>query len=145
MPDPSPADFIAISTVKARYFRFLDTKQWDQFRALFSDDAELDYPTLGQFSSVDEAVAALAERLDGVVTVHHGHMPEVEILDDGSARGVFAMYDKVVPAPGRTLGGPPDLAHGRQGYGHYHDGFRRSGDGWVITSLTLTRLHREAL
>lgn len=145
MPDVTPADHLAIATVKARYFRFLDTKRWDAFRALFTDDAELDYPSLGQFADVDAAVAALAERLEGVVTVHHGHMPEIALVDADTASGIFAMYDRVMPAPGQTLGGPPELAGGRQGYGHYHDTFRRGPDGWRISRLSLTRLHREAL
>jgi len=145
MPVPEPQDHLAICAVKARYFRLLDTKQWRDFRDLFTDDAELDYPSLGQFADVGEAVEALAHRLDGVTTVHHGHMPEIDLVDDETATGIFAMYDRVIPAPGQVLGGPPELQHGRHGFGHYHDVFRRDGDGWRIARLSLTRLHREAL
>ena len=37
--DTSSADVDAITRVKSRYFRFLDTKQWERFGDLYTDDA----------------------------------------------------------------------------------------------------------
>ena len=34
------ADIEAIKQLKARYFRLLDTKQWDDLKALFARDAQ---------------------------------------------------------------------------------------------------------
>ena len=34
----------AIRRLKARYFRYVDTKQWDRFGELFCEDAELHVP-----------------------------------------------------------------------------------------------------
>jgi hypothetical protein len=53
------------------------------------------------------------------------------------------MFDRVMPNPGTTLLGPEHLKHGRQGFGHYHDEFRREDGVWRISSLRLTRLHVE--
>jgi hypothetical protein len=138
-----PRDILAITAVKARYFRFIDTKNWEGLRSLFTDDADLDYPSLGQFDSVDEAVRRLAARLVQAVTIHHGHMPEVELTAPDEAVGIFAMFDRLIPTPGTVLPGPEHLRHGRQGFGHYTDTFRRGDDGWRISSLKLTRLHVE--
>ena len=46
--DPG-AEMWEIAKVKARYFRFLDLKLWDNFRSLFADDATFHHPTIGQF------------------------------------------------------------------------------------------------
>lgn len=140
-----PADFLAITTVKARYFRYIDTKQWGPLRALFTNDAQFLLPSLGQFENIDAAIAALSGRLVTAVTIHHGHMPEIEMVGDDTATGIFAMYDRVMPAPGETLSGPAGMSAGRQGYGHYTDTFRREADGWRICALRLDRLYHAAL
>lgn len=39
--------YIAISEVKARYCRALDTKDWEGYGDVFTDDVELDTPPAG--------------------------------------------------------------------------------------------------
>ncbi len=81
----------------------------------------------GRESIVDGVSKALA----GSRSVHHGHMPEIEILGPTSARGVWAMYDWLDWGPKREL----------KGYGHYHETYRKMPSGqWQIASLLLTRL-----
>jgi hypothetical protein len=68
-----------IKQTKARYFRFLDTKQWTDWRTCFTDDLHF---YLGQdqkpiAASADEFVAYVSKLLADTVTVHHGHMPEI--------------------------------------------------------------------
>jgi len=67
--------------------------------------------------------------LADAVTVHHGHMPEIEILDADRATGIWAMFDQV-DLPGLVL----------RGFGHYHDEYVRSGARWRIHRSRLTRL-----
>ena len=43
-----------------------------------------------------EIVTNVSGALVGAVTTHHGHMPEIEITGDGTARGVWAMFDYVL-------------------------------------------------
>ena len=62
-------------------------------------------------------------------------MPEIELIDAASARGIWAMFD-YVDIPGKPS---------RQGYGHYHETYRKESDGWRIASLELTRLRVDAL
>ena len=43
----------------------------------------------------EEIVTTVSTALIGARTAHHGHMPEIEITGDGTARGIWAMFDYV--------------------------------------------------
>ena len=43
--------------------------------------------------------------LDGVSTVHHGHMPEITLVSPTEATGIWSMEDKIKWPDGRTLHG----------------------------------------
>lgn len=120
----------AIETLKAKYFRLLDTKDWDGWRALFTDDFTGLYtgphPDI-HFASADEMVATNKKMLAEAATVHHGHTPEIEITGPDTATGVWAMVDIVKLGPGFT------------GYGHYHDEYRKIDGAWKIASTRLIR------
>lgn len=127
------AEIQAIEQLKARYFRLLDTKQWDAWRDVFSDDftAEVDgagvHPTL-HFASPEEMVATNRKTLASAVTVHHGHMPEITLTGPDTATGIWAMMDIV------------KLGAGFRGYGHYHEEYVKQRGEWRIRRLRLTRL-----
>ena len=124
----------AIKQLKARYFRLMDTKQWDAYRQVFTDDMVF-YFESGEAplaSSGDEFVAHVRSRLATAISVHHGHMPEIELTSADTARGVWAMFDWV---------DDPDHHRAFQGFGHYHEEYRRGEDGeWRIARLRLSRL-----
>jgi uncharacterized protein (TIGR02246 family) len=125
----------AIRQLKARYFRTMDTKEWTAMREVFADDVTVDVSASGGgvVHGADAFLASLRQALDGVVTVHHGHMPEIEITSPTTARGVWAMEDMLRWPDGREL----------HGYGHYHETYERTDDGWRIKTLTLTRLRTD--
>src|SRR5690606_37297482 len=89
-----------IKTLKARYFRYVDLHWWAEPRTLFTDDAEFDIgePT-SQPSTPDEFIASSDRHLSDAMTVHRGHMPEIDILDERGAGGAWAMCDLVAPPP----------------------------------------------
>jgi hypothetical protein len=125
----------AIQMVKARYFRAIDTKDWELLRSVLTEEVLIDVtddvPGSEPYRGRDRFVATCAEVLAGAVTVHHGHMPEVEVTGAGSASGVWAMEDDVDWGDGRAF----------HGYGHYHERYQRDPDGtWRIAALTLKRL-----
>ncbi|MET0181376.1 MAG: nuclear transport factor 2 family protein [Caulobacterales bacterium] len=135
-----------IRRLKARYFRFMDTKDWAGWRTVFTDDATMlvdtavstrgeDGKPMPLVTGGDAIIAYVRAIIDAAITVHHGHMPEIEILSSESARGIWAMRD-IVQRPG----GPTN-----RGYGHYYETYRRSPDkGWQIATLHLKRIRRES-
>lgn len=130
------ADLEAIKQLKARYFRFIDTKDWAAFRALFTDDCKhwLPQESAVPFMSNDGYFTMNEELLGTGVTVHHGHMPEITFLSDTEAEGIWAMSDyvQIQPPSGRVS---------IKGYGHYFETYRKCDDGrWRISSKRNHRL-----
>ena len=128
-------DIEAIRQLKARYFRTLDTKDWEAFRRVFTEDVVVDTTASGGSATtgVDEFLAYLRDALAGTTTVHHGHMPEITLTSDTTATGVWALHDIVIWPNGMRL----------DGYGHYHEAYVKGEDGWRIAASTLTRLHTD--
>lgn len=125
-------DIEAIKQLKARYFRTMDTKDWAGMRRLFTDDAVIDTVDSGGgvIEGADAFLAFLRRALADQVTVHHGHMPEIELTSTTTATGIWAMQDLIRWADGTEL----------HGYGHYHETYRKHGGAWRIASSKLTRL-----
>jgi hypothetical protein len=128
-------DIEAIRRLKARYFRTLDAKDWVGMREVFTDDVVVDTTGSGGgvVSGADELIVFLRESLAGTVTVHQGHMPEIDLTSETTADGVWALHDIVIWPNGMRL----------DGYGHYHESYEKGPDGWRIKSSTLTRLHMD--
>jgi hypothetical protein len=131
-----------IKQLKARYFRSMDTKDWAGLEAVFCPDAELDMR--GEAADKSKAAEGLVvgaakimpfirNAVIDLVTVHHGHMPEIEITSPTTAKAIWAMEDLLRWPEGAAL----KTLHG---FGHYHETYRRLEDGWHIQTSTLTRL-----
>jgi uncharacterized protein (TIGR02246 family) len=134
-------DVEAIKRLKARYFRTLDRKDWKGFGAVFARDAVMEVPEAKLVQRGPEAiVASVSTALAGARTVHHGHMPEIELTGPDSARGIWAMFDYVEWPP--KEGG--DRA-GLQGYGHYEEEYVREDGEWRIARLRLVRIRVDLL
>ncbi|MFI6423945.1 nuclear transport factor 2 family protein [Promicromonospora sp. NPDC050880] len=127
-----------IKKLKARYFRFVDEKQHDELAALFTPDATLvtDGITWG---SPREFADTIRDLTGDAPSVHHGHMPEIEILGEDSASGIWAMEDLLTFPVG------PEAPEGHNGYGQYRETYRRVDGRWLIDSVLLTRLRMDAL
>jgi uncharacterized protein (TIGR02246 family) len=128
-------DVEAIKQLKARYFRTMDTKDWDGMREVFTEDVVIDTTASGGnvTTGAAEFVAFLRATLVDTVTVHHGHMPEIELTSSTTATGVWALQDVIIWPNGSRL----------LGFGHYHETYTKNEDTWLIASSTLTRLHME--
>jgi hypothetical protein len=127
----------SLRRLKARYFRLLDTKDWDGLVDVFTDPVHVDVTEDGGGVSTSpvQFVDSVRRALHGAVTVHHGHMPELELTSPTTATGIWAMEDHIWWPEGAAVSR-------LVGYGHYHDTYRRTEDGWRIESMRLTRLHR---
>src|SRR4029450_11162839 len=94
----------AIKETKARYFRYLDTKQWDRLRSVFTDDAKFQpsgvktvegQPPMADPDGPDDFVRSVSAILATRRTVHHGHMPEIRFTGPDTAEVICAMFDIV--------------------------------------------------
>src|SRR6185436_2286817 len=80
-----------IHQLKARYFRCVDTKDWDCWRAVFAPDFTIrNSAAVAQVRGPEGMIQLVHENglFDRVKSVHHGHMPEIEILSLTTARGI---------------------------------------------------------
>lgn len=92
------ADIEEIKQLKARYFYHLDHKDWDGWReSVFCRDASMHVPEAQlELYGLDNILACLKTLLADVVTVHHGHMPLIQILSPTTASGIWAMEDLLI-------------------------------------------------
>ena len=134
-------DIEAIKRLKARYFRLMDTKRWDEWGLVFTTDCVMEVPEADMVSvGRAEIVRAVSTLLEGVRTVHHGHMPEIEVTGTDTARGVWAMFDYVEWPPAET-----GERVGLNGYGHYLEEYAREDGEWRIARTRLERLRVDPL
>jgi ketosteroid isomerase-like protein len=135
-------DMEQIKQLKARYFRLLDSKDWEGFAALFTPDCVhhlpegAPKPVLGNA----EYVAMLRRSLEDAVTTHHGYMPEITLQSASEAEGIWSMRDDLDYKP---PGGPSRRI---QSYGHYFETYRKGDDGqWRISSKRNVRQRMDVL
>jgi hypothetical protein len=127
-------DLEEIKKLKARYFRFLDFKNWDGYRSIFTEDVVVDLSEPG-----DEVRRGLDPFMDYVrslpivVSVHHGHMPEIELTSPTTADGIWSMEDHVRWADGYET----------HGYGHYAETYEKADGRWRIKTMKLTYLRTD--
>lgn len=129
-----------IKQLKARYFRCVDTKDWEGYRSVLADDVVVDItedmPEGGLVVGGDAAAEIVRRSLTAdIVSVHHGHCPEIEVLTPTTARGVWAMEDKLSWGPASAF--PGQTMHGM---GHYTETYEKTDCGWRIKTMKLTRL-----
>lgn len=120
-------DIEAIKQLRGRYSRAVDTKDWGLFAASLTEDAVLTAEG-GVNEGRDSIVAMVSGALASATTVHHQHTPEIEITGPDAATGIWAMQD-IVQIDTFVL----------RGFGHYHEEYARTPEGWKIKRSTLTR------
>ncbi|WP_182378074.1 nuclear transport factor 2 family protein [Nocardioides sp. WS12] len=119
------ADIAAITRLKYRYLRCLDTKQWDDFASCFAADATADYNGLVFEDPVQLVDYMRANMGEGVLTMHQAHHPEIDIdpEDPDAASGRWYLHDKVIVDKFRFA---------LEGGAFYTDRYVRTADGWRI-------------
>lgn len=136
-------DLEAIRQLKARYFRLMDTKQWDDFGTLFTEDVVAIYEGPPRVNKEDDPavfscdgratlVAGVKGLLSTSLSVHQGFMPEITFQSDTEATGIWAMFD-YLRLPKCSF----------KGWGHYHEEYAKEEGTWKIKRIHLTRLHVE--
>jgi len=138
----SDGDFEQIRVLKSRYFRLMDTQQWDLWRECFTSNIEatyegaprhnIDLPEDISIVGRDELVEGVKSLMTGAKSMHQGFMPEIEMVDKTSAKAIWAMFD-YVRLPTCNF----------KGWGHYYEEYVRDSGDWKIKKIHLTRIHTE--
>lgn len=130
-----------IKQLKARYYRFLDTHDWENFKTLWAPDAIMDMNFPGRILKDEdgiyrgpEVITAFAIKAIGEgTTVDHAIMPEIEVHTPTTASAIWAQEDRVSwpeGYPNKTL----------HGFGHEHETYVKIDGKWRIKSTKLVRL-----
>jgi SnoaL-like domain len=156
-----------IKQLKARYFRLMDQKKWDDFEKLFTPDMVFDLREalfardqvtkeilksgnihIREDQIVEEAWlqrgAANVRRweetsLAGAITVHQGHTPEIELTSPTTARAYWQLeHMHRYPNPIKWLPGNSTEVHEYHGYALYDESYEKQGGKWLIKALKLT-------
>jgi SnoaL-like domain len=136
-----------IAQFKARYWRLMDTRQWDEWIECFLPDAIFDvsgepdaFAAAGRerpsedynlvWRGRDEIRSTVSAAYVGVKSCHHGHVHEFEYISSSSANAIWEMEDILVHGPNS----------GYRGYGYYHDSYVKVDGRWFIEKTKLVRL-----
>ena len=132
-----------IKTLKARYLRCVDSKQWDEFETLFIPDAAFIGHDVGDFrvNRTHEFREFSEKFLADCVSIHHVLAPEITFIDDNTAKVVWVMTDMLRWEKGDPINGYTKI----DGWGHYHETAVKTPDGWRMSAWELTRVKLERL
>lgn len=117
-----------ISALLYRYARAVDSKDWELYRSVFTEDAVIDYSSAGAVVGARDDVVDWFAANFGVIPWSMHYITNIEILDgDGDTATVQAMFYNPMQLPGMT----EMSACG----GYYHHQLVRTPDGWRSRSL----------
>jgi len=130
-----------IKQLKARYYRVLDTHDWEGFRSLWTPDAVMDmnFPDRiltsedGIYRGPDAITAFAIKAVGAATSIDHALMPEIEILTATTARAIWAQEDRVF----WPEGSPNKSLHG---FGYEHETYEMIDGKWRIKSTKLVRV-----
>jgi hypothetical protein len=132
-------DLEEIKRLKYRYLRCLDTKEWDEMAATLTEDATAEYSD-GEYRF--EGRTAIMEFLKGTplaregefIGVHQCHQPEIELMSESTARGVWALYNYLIHKRAHT---------GLRLCAFYHDEYVKLDGEWKIRRTGYRRVLEE--
>jgi hypothetical protein len=115
-------DEVAIAALLYRYARAVDTKDWELYRSVFTDDAYIDYSSAGVIAgSRDEVADWLCQGFAAIPMSMH-YITNIECDIDGDTASVRAMFYNPMQLPGMA-----ELSYCG---GYYHHELVRTPDGW---------------
>ena len=123
----------AIKQVKYRYFRALDCNEWDLFADTLTEDCSAAYSDGKLCLEGREAIAGfMRDNMFGAdfLSMHHGHHPEITLVDEDNATGIWYLEDTIISLARKTR---------LQGAAIYEDRYRRENGEWRISATGYRR------
>jgi SnoaL-like protein len=128
MNGPDSLHTIEIQQLLARYSRSLDTRDWELYRSLFTEDAFIDYAASGGTTGQrDEVVEWLSQTLGTIEWSGMHYITNIEAEVDGNSAVVRAAVFNPMQFPG--MNGLTYFG------GYYHHNMVRTPDGWRSRNL----------
>jgi hypothetical protein len=126
-----------IKRLKYKYFRALDTNQWDVIAETFMPDCTAAYDS-GKYSynGRDAIVEFLSKGMSSpnMITLHQAHHPEIDLLDDATATGIWYLQDIVIHTEENWV---------LRGAGFYRDRYVKDGGVWKHSHIGYDRTYEE--
>jgi 3-phenylpropionate/cinnamic acid dioxygenase small subunit len=117
-----------IAALLYTYARAVDSKDWELYRSVFTDDAYVDYSSAGAIAGTRDEVADWLSQGFGAIPMSMHYITNIEVLDDdGDSARVRAMFYNPMQLPGMA-----ELSYCG---GYYHHEMVRTVDGWRSRSL----------
>ena len=116
------SDDLEIKALLDRYARAVDTKDWELYRSVFTDDAQIDYSSAGiPAASRDEIADLFSAAFEPIPWTMH-YITNVECDIDGDTATVRAMFFNPMQLPG--------MAEQSSCGGYYFHNLVRTPEGW---------------
>jgi 3-phenylpropionate/cinnamic acid dioxygenase small subunit len=122
-------DKAQIAEVLIRYATGIDSKDWPLFRTCWTDEVDIDYGDLGQFTDADEFTILMTQIHDGMGQTYHRLSNLVIDVEGDRATARTYVHAVLMAVPG-------DSSSWVDALGHYDDGLVRTSDGWRIAKRT---------
>ena len=132
------SDIEAIKALKARFVRLADAKDWEAWgREVLAEDCHI-HNDAGPIDGRARIVELTAQALADATATHWLHAPEITITGPDTACAIWPVSDHI----SLVFRGTPMVV---RGWGHYHDDYVRTADGWRLLRCRLVRQHVERL
>ena len=115
-------DQLEIAALLTTYARAVDSKDWELYRSVFTDDAFIDYSAEVIVGSLDEVVDFFRGDFSALVSMSMHHISNIETDIDGDTARVRAMFYN----PTQIRGMAELCFFG----GYYHHELVRAPQGW---------------
>lgn len=126
-----------IQQLKYRYFRAVDTHNWELLTGCLTEDCVARYDQ-GKYSfdGRDALISGLKAVMDSPtkLTMHQGHHPEISITGEDSATGVWYLQDYVIDTQDNWL---------LFGTAIYEDKYRKVNGEWLICYTGYQRIFEQ--
>ena len=126
-------DIEAIKELKSKYWRCVDSKQFEEQANCLTEDGIFELPDAKKRLQGRKAIVQfLMENLgESIVSVHRGHNHEIEITSDTTAKGKWRLNDVIYNIPANTA---------FSGWGFYEDEYVKEQSEWKIKNTRITHV-----
>lgn len=128
-----------IQQLKYRYFRAVDTHDWELLAKCLTEDCTARYDQ-GKYSfdGRENLVNGLKAIMDmpSKLTMHQGHHPEITLTSDTTAEGIWYLQDYVIDTEGQWI---------LFGTAIYRDEYRKENGEWKVCHTGYQRIFEQVV